>query len=322
MLIISELGLRFAHHLTSEKEAESGLSTLLQKSEIPGLVWQLTPGFKSDKYQINASGFRGAEFPAAKDSAVQRIACIGDSHCFGMGVYDDSRIYPSLLQAQLQKISPVEVLNFGVPGYNTWQEFAQLENIVLNYAPDFVVLGFFFNDADGNTAIETASGRQKLGEQKNGPTSKSLSSWLKQSYLVMALKNGIERAGLALFDYHPNYIDLKIKSARWQEMKNELAEMAEVLADRNIPLLVVVFPMTYQLAHPETVSAAQQDILSFLSEKKIEYINLFPIFRRFLQANDFEYKKLIVKGIRDSHPTATGHALVAEEIVKYMLNKK
>lgn len=320
MLFLSEIVLRLLHN--SRPQNEFGLNTLLRKSTVPGLQWELTPGFTSEKYTINSQGFRGVEFTVNKDSSVKRIACIGDSHCFGLGVYEDARIYPSLLQEKLSTQQRVEVLNFGVPGYNTWQEFSQLQNVVLELKPDIVILGFFFNDSDGNTRITTKDGIQSLRSQNPVAQSTSYTSWLKQSRLVLALKEVFEIGVLALFDYHPNYIDLKIKTERWSEMKSMLAQMASLLREKQIQFLVVVFPMTYQLTAPESESAAQQDILSFLQEQQIDFINLFPRFRQFLQQNDFDYKKLIVKGIRDSHPTAAGHALTAEAIVKYFQSMK
>ncbi len=318
MLLLCEWGLRFIQ----QKGSPAAEARLLRRSSIPGLGWELTPGFQSEKYSINAAGFRGPSFSVEKTGGVQRIACIGDSHCFGLGIYDKNKIYPALLQQRLAANDSLEVLNFGVPGYNTWQEFSQLQEIVLHYKPDRVVLGFVFNDADGNTAIETADGRQKFAETSAAPVPKSYTSWLKQSYLVMALKEVFERAALAFFDYHPNYIDIKIKTARWREMKAKLSEMDALLKNADIPLLVIVFPMTYQLAAPESESAAQRDILTFLKKQKIAHINLFPRFRRFLHEHKFDYKKLTVKGIRDSHPTATGHLMVAEAITDYLQNEK
>lgn len=298
--------------------ASSNDARFLRKSSIPGLFWELNPGFQSEKYEINKAGFRGPVFPREKNAGVFRIACIGDSHSFGLGVYNEHRIYPALLQKRLAKSRAVEVLNFGVPGYNTWQEFVQLQNIVLKYHPDCVILGFVFNDSDGNIRMQTADGQQ----QTEGPVTLSLTSLLKQSYLVMAIKKAVENVALALFDYHPNYIDMKIHSKRWQEMKSKLLEMSGLLQAERIPLLIVVFPMTYQLSKPESKSAAQQDLLGFLQQNKIEFIDLFPHFRRFLLENNFDYHKLTVKGIRDSHPAAAGHEIVATQIVNYFQKQR
>lgn len=320
MLLVTEGVLRLVHTMRSEHD--NGLNSLLRKSDVPGLQWELTPGFTSDRYKINAQGFRDAEFPIHKEKSKKRIACIGDSHCFGLGVHDVRNIYVSILHDSLAISEHTEVLNFGVPGYNTWQEFVQLQNVVLKYQPDLVILGFFFNDMDGNTAIFTKDGLQRVDDNSDAATTGSYTTWLKQSHLVRAIKNSLEQLALAVFDYYPNYIDLKIKTARWSEMKSKLQQMAEILKEKEIEFLVVIFPMTYQLAKMESESAAQQDIVAFFDEKQIDYVNLFPVFRQYLQQNNYNYKKLIVKGIRDSHPTAAGHALTARAILQFLRGDK
>lgn len=102
--------------------------------------------------RTNALGFRDArEYPLAKPPGTFRIVVLGDSVTFGHGApYETS--YPYLLEQRLRSWRPDvkwEVWNLGIPGYNTAQELAYLNEVGERYAPDLVIVGFFLNDFTG-----------------------------------------------------------------------------------------------------------------------------------------------------------------------------
>jgi lysophospholipase L1-like esterase len=320
MGIISELVLRLVLNRSDTSPDAQLLLSLERPSKVPGLFWELTPDYRSPEYQINSSGFRDYEFEKQKLPGYFRIAHLGDSITFGQGVHDLGSLYPKLLESVLNKQGRghFETYNFGVPGYNTWQEFVQLKEVVLPYQPDLVVLGFCFNDSEGEIMMRTSEGLQQYKDTIKSSKG-NITDYLKKSYLVLATKNLVEEIGLKLFDYYPNYIDLKIKDTRWSRMKEELLKMKVYLSEREIPLVVVIFPYTYQLRFEENRSQAQKDIISFLENNGFDYIDMFPNFREFLIEHKFDYYKLIVKGIKDGHPTAEGHALVAKKLFDYLI---
>ena len=97
---------------------------------------------------LNARGYRTPEFAREKAPGALRIACVGDSWTFGMNV-DQERTYPSRLAADLGAGGAnVEVLNFGVLGYSSFQGRRLLESRVLELRPDIVVVGFGMNDSE------------------------------------------------------------------------------------------------------------------------------------------------------------------------------
>jgi lysophospholipase L1-like esterase len=96
---------------------------------------------------------RDAEVSPGKPDDVLRIAFLGDSFTFAWGV-EVAQGYADLLEGLLQQRLAaagdnrrVEVLNFGVPGYNTATEVACLEHKALALKPDLILLQYFFNDA-------------------------------------------------------------------------------------------------------------------------------------------------------------------------------
>jgi len=101
----------------------------------------------------NSLGFRDTrEYSLQKAAGTFRILVLGDSVTFGHGaVYETS--YPYVLEQRLRDWRPDvkwEVWNLGVPGYNTAQELAYLNEVGGRYQPDLVIVGFFLNDFTGH----------------------------------------------------------------------------------------------------------------------------------------------------------------------------
>ena len=100
--------------------------------------------------ELRSQGFRTGEYAPHAPAGTVRIACIGDSWTFGMNV-DQDRTYPSRLLARLRPApggTNVEVLNFGVLGYSSFQGLQLLKSRVLGLSPDVLVIGFGMNDSE------------------------------------------------------------------------------------------------------------------------------------------------------------------------------
>jgi lysophospholipase L1-like esterase len=96
---------------------------------------------------INRYGMRDKERTVAKIPGTMRIATIGDSITYGYGIEADERFVHHIERTLAAKASTsVEVLNFGVPGYNIVQSVARLEVDGLQFDPDLVLLCLVDND--------------------------------------------------------------------------------------------------------------------------------------------------------------------------------
>jgi hypothetical protein len=144
---------RLAESAASLPDEGPGLSLrgLVRPSCNSRLIFELKPGlratFQGVPLEVNEHGHRGAARPRAKPLGTVRVLGIGDSVLFGWGVREDETFLSGLerrLNASGER--PHEVLNFGVPGYNTMQEATQLEAVGLGWAPDAVVVCFVHND--------------------------------------------------------------------------------------------------------------------------------------------------------------------------------
>lgn len=128
----------------------------------PRLATELTPGFNGRSYgtrvKINRQGFRGDEIVATPSNGTFRIACVGDSVTFGMGV-EASDAWPAALAAHVLPpagFDRAEVINAGVPGYNLQQVVECIRTRILALDPHVVVVGLVCNDLE--PAFEVKNG--------------------------------------------------------------------------------------------------------------------------------------------------------------------
>jgi lysophospholipase L1-like esterase len=75
-----------------------------------------------------------------------RIAVLGDSIAFGLGLPVDET-FPKLLEGSLRRNHEyARVMNLGLGGYNTYQQVATLDHVIRDVQPDHVVVAFCIND--------------------------------------------------------------------------------------------------------------------------------------------------------------------------------
>ena len=112
----------------------------------PLLLFRMKPGydFKLGFGPLNRSGFRGRDFEKAKPAGTIRIACLGDSVTFGTA----EGAYPQMLEEILNSSGTgrFEVMDFGVPGYTSFQGKVLLKEVLADYHPDWVVVFYGWND--------------------------------------------------------------------------------------------------------------------------------------------------------------------------------
>lgn len=154
-LLVSECVIRFMGLAPEIKPIEAGtIDSAYRRSSNPLLAYELKPNYRNDKADsvttyawINSHGQRDIERTVHKKSGTTRILILGDSVVEGHGI----QRLEDLMNMQLEALfddDHVEVLNFGVSGYNTRSEVELLETRGLAFQPDVVVLVFVQNDFD------------------------------------------------------------------------------------------------------------------------------------------------------------------------------
>lgn len=114
------------------------------------LGYTLQPGYRRGKTSHNSLGYRGPEIAVPKPPGVFRIAILGGSTTYTEFVRDDEKTFPFVLQTLLRDRlgnEKIEVVNAGVPGYNSWESLGNLCYRVLDIEPDLVIVHHGVNDA-------------------------------------------------------------------------------------------------------------------------------------------------------------------------------
>jgi hypothetical protein len=225
----------------------------VRHSQNPRLRFELRPGSAvraEVDYRVNAEGFRGAETTVEKPAGVRRVAVLGDSIAFGYWVAEE-QAFPRQLETMLNEAGGadgrVEVLNFGVPGYNLDQEIEALRAKALAFSPDLVVVAFCLNDLEGLFSYElglvqdrAARGRSFSGRVREWLLGRSLLfSWVEYRLSELEARRSFVRARNPLEG--PLYAEAV--GQQQAALEGKLAVLQSLLAARGIPGVVVVFPV-------------------------------------------------------------------------------
>lgn len=141
------------------EERFSIVTNVYRRSSDSAVGYTLQPSFRGYAFGISLStnryGYRGPDWSTTRDPEVVRIAIIGDSHAFGIGVEDDAtmgqRLTAYLSEATGQR---VEALNFALSGYNARQELAVFRSLALRFDPTVLIVVPCNNDADPPLGVD------------------------------------------------------------------------------------------------------------------------------------------------------------------------
>ncbi len=182
--------------------------------------WVLRPGFagwvNSENIlwvHINADEMRDHDHPIAAPPRTVRVAVLGDSFMQGMNV-ELEKTFHSFVEQRLEQCLAatgwrVEVLNFGVSGYGTAQEWLTYTHHAVKYRPDVVILAVYTeNDLtdnyrplnrdefvsrtpyftlDGDTLVLDARFRAALAHEMARPWWRRARVWLQERVRVAQL---------------------------------------------------------------------------------------------------------------------------------------
>jgi len=104
------------------------------------------------RQEINAQGFRGREVPEQRSACELRVALLGDSFTYGVGVTEGDTIAARLEMrlANSRSSKSVQVLNFGVPALNLDDAKRHWEAFAHRWKPDLVLYFLWNNDLESS----------------------------------------------------------------------------------------------------------------------------------------------------------------------------
>lgn len=206
----------------------------------PVLDWKLMPNYKDRKASIyiNSLGLRGPEIKKEKGIGVFRIIALGDSCTFGVGSQEAT--YPQLLEAKLNDDgNKYQVINAGVPAYTSSQLFLYLQNDLINYKPDLILVYIGWNNiwTYKNPAANTAYSPQ--ARKFSRILSKSLTFALLRDYIINPLRVKLA-ATCKNSKQHPVPLD-KINE-KLANFKNDITKIIDLAKENNCRLILFTLP--------------------------------------------------------------------------------
>jgi lysophospholipase L1-like esterase len=272
-----------------------------------------------------------------KPERIKRIAIFGDSFAFGQG-NKDRETFPAQLEKILHtknvEFKNLEVLNFGVPGFNTIQEFIYLKRFGIQFKPDVVLLQWLFNDVESNNynareldkiindKILIKKAKKELfvnadGWAQNKGFWANVNLWAKKRSVFYAWT--VPRLKEFAAKYFNLYIGFNDALYTNHDLPGAQLSLKSILCmsnyckDNKIKFGVIIYPALSKL----TIQYYNENIYSgierFCRKNGIPVLNLFESTFEGMSCGDLWVSRI------DVHPNAQAQKLAALEIAKWVV---
>jgi len=248
-----------------------------------------------------------------------RILVLGDSVLEGSAKYKDG--FPKVIERRLNKEikgKRFNVLNSGVGGWNTYQEYLYLKRTGIRLRPDLIILAFvnndlsypkFFREYKDHFIITTA-------KQKKIPLIIDFGYYNKlvfKSYFLRLIFISIKKIFKnSHFDYY---------SPTDKNINGSLDKLILFLKKRNIPLVIIHFPYFKNLDDYSKNSFYSTHVFVKNKCKKyhIPYLDLLDSYRKSPKKNFYEENDLIFHSM-PAHPNDLGNKIAGDAISDFLIS--
>ena len=303
-LFIGEIAVRLycRNHLIYDIEMTRYSLYLKEDSGNPLIVQVHKPGSSCKlmgvNAHINSDGLRDSEHSLPKDGKY-RIIFLGDSITFGWGV-PEADSFKSIIERELNKSYPAEIINFGDGNYNTEQEANLFFEKGLKYNPDKVVVFYSINDAE--------------------PTPKKSPLWFLGYSRIITFYWSRLHAFLVSMDssrqFASYYSGLYGRDQiGWLNAQKAFLQLKDVCRKNNIALQVVLLPEQHNFVN-YPFKKENAIIKAFLETNDIDVYDLAP---------DFSWCRNPLElwvALDDGHPNSRSHKLIAQYTLDFIKERK
>ncbi|MGD9781978.1 MAG: SGNH/GDSL hydrolase family protein [Kiritimatiellia bacterium] len=316
---------------------------------IPGKTAIHTVRFESrNKVAINSHGMRNPEVPLKKPAGTKRIALLGDSFASNLPV-PQAEVFTEVMDRLLPE--DWEILNFGVDGYTTLQEWMQFGETVAAFEPDAVMVLFYLrNDLEDNVGYPGVVNYRPLARRSpDGP----LEVYNVPCPIPPQLQDTEEkRPFLLITDFHLYNLIRKVLFVRehvlvnaypelplfhtqiseknayaWNVFESILAAFKKDCDQKNVPIILVNAPtilQVYEEEYWETVRKSRnlqagydlefpsRKLTEICQELGIPFVDLLPELKRRADEGEILYFRIF------QHWNALGNRRVGEMLADYV----
>lgn len=253
--------------------------------------------------RLNALGLRETwDMPPPRDRRT-RIAVLGDSMVFGLGVPPE-QTFAKLLENELHDIpGGVVTFNVGAPGTAPHVQREKLEDLLPVLQPDLVVQVLYPNDL----GVELRSLVQRIHDIRREPF------WTgRGSYLLHFIELKIREAVLwrQTLAFYRGGLTAAERALAWQRFEKDLTACRDTFRAAGAGYVIVLFPWLIEL-HDYPLIDVHERVGHLINGLGVEYLDLLPAFAG---RNAALYRNSDV----DEHPNARGHETAARAIGAFL----
>jgi hypothetical protein len=229
------------------------------------LIPNMDREFAGTRVVTNSLGLRDYRPPHKSDDTTQ-ILVLGDSFTFGFGVPLEQS-YPYLLEQRLNEMDhehPYEVINAGVPGYDTVDEAELLGRLMPHYSPKWIVVGLHPGDLISRQELrKNMMVRTREWLRKNS----ALFSWLFRVYKTKLIKYvPPPRSALSV---DPEAV---FNNPRSDRIKDAFRSIRDTAGENGAEVVVfMVVPLVHWEHYP--YEALHEAVAGFCAENAIHFVD-------------------------------------------------
>jgi len=259
-------------------------------------------------YRTNAHGLRDRDRPA-KAPGTKRVLVMGDSYTWGYAIAEEEA-YPQVAERLLAARGrpDIEVINGGIPDYNSRQERQLLEKLIPIYQPDAVFLAYVVNDAEPSTSMPTPPEEAYRHSR----------SWFLTEVAERLNRRVFRRPLLpsAKDNVANNYFDgFEEGSVKWKDSREAIRQMRDLAAGAGNPFTILMLPdFTQEFDGRYALRKIHDAVASWGRELNIPVFDLLTLVFR-----GEDHKTLWVEW--DQHPNAEAHRRMAAFLVDRILEQ-
>ena len=248
--------------------------------------------------ETNSFGLRNSyDITVEKPPGTFRAIAVGDS--FTYGVYsDNTETFTAQLEMILDEMfetKEYEILNAGVSGYTIQDEYGYILEKGRLLDPDMIILGVYQNDVyDFSPANRESFGRKSNDSFRDVVTTSWWFNLIRDNSHLFALglniMRGMETARVTeTLDvplnetdyYRVTFSDNCSEECRayWNSFDDYFVEMADFTKEKNMQLLVVIFPDYWQFEGTYNMKFTEH-VETLCSQNNVTCLDLYDAFRR------------------------------------------
>jgi hypothetical protein len=256
----------------------------------------------------NAAGYRDLERTPQPAPGVRRLVLLGDSFAWGASIEFEDAL-PQRLERGLarRRQERWEVVNLALPGMNTVDQAAQLEQEVFAYHPDVVLLAYVLNDSEDAAAAEARRAADWAEARRvppsPGPLDRSALLRFVRTRLWATRENRRRVSGyLSMYDDG---------AAGWIAGQRALERMGGLCRAHGVPFVVAIFPLFGNpLDERYPFAAIHAKVAEAAARAGARVIDLLPAYR------GLRWDLLVVDGVDDEHPNEIAHRIAAGVLLR------